>query len=383
MPSGILEDLDLGLLPSRIAWTRRHVVVLIALALIPAFAVTAFVSASYHREQRTLAADWAARGDAALDARRAGDAIEAYRNALTYARGDRDLHLRLARALSLAGRDTEARSYLLTLWADQPGNGPVNLELARLAAAHGDITAALRYYHGAIEGAWTDRVEDQRRLARIELLRFLIAHHATVPAHAEVIALEQDLPENVAQRKLVARLMAEADVPQRALAVYVDVLRKTPKDAEALAAAGLIEFDQGNYRSAAAYLTRAIAAGAADPRVGSTRDVAELVLSLDPLQRRLSLRERARRTERALEIALSRLRACPDPSTDPAVIQLRAEAKPFTGDVTRRIVRDPEQLDAALDLAFRVEQHTDACMPPRPADQALQLVAKQRQAAEQ
>ena len=103
------------------------------------------------------------------------------------------LRLHLAQALMAADRGPEARAHLLTLWANQPGNGPVNLELARLAATEGDMTTALRHYHNAIEGAWDEAPEDRRRHARLELARFLVdLKHATPQAQAELIAPAAD-----------------------------------------------------------------------------------------------------------------------------------------------------------------------------------------------
>src|SRR5688500_17244344 len=119
-------------------WTRgRHVLLWLALALAPAFSVTAFVTAAHREHQRTLAREWDARGQRALENRQPALAVDAFRNALRFSRDDRDLRLRLAESLAASGRPAEARAYLLGLWQDQPGSGRVNLQLARLAALEG------------------------------------------------------------------------------------------------------------------------------------------------------------------------------------------------------------------------------------------------------
>jgi tetratricopeptide (TPR) repeat protein len=141
---------------------RPRLLVALSLALIPAFAV-AVVTKGYRAEQRRLGAEWFERGSAALEGGQPDEAIEAFRTALTFSREDRLFRLRLAQALAADGRVAEARAYLLTLRDSQPGNGPVNLELARLAAKSGDPGAAHRYYHASIEGAWNDTAEVQRR----------------------------------------------------------------------------------------------------------------------------------------------------------------------------------------------------------------------------
>src|SRR5262249_26849521 len=85
-------------------------------------------------------------------------------------------------ALSVAGTSSaasqaEARSYLLDLWQESPGDGEVNLQLARLASRTGDDASARRYYENAIAGVWEgDAIEivRRRRQARLEFYRYLL-----------------------------------------------------------------------------------------------------------------------------------------------------------------------------------------------------------------
>ena len=93
------------------------------------------------------------RGD--VRAGRLDDAISALRTALAYLPDNFEYRLKLAEALAAAGHTRQAQAYLRALWDEEPGNGTVNLELARLAAS-ADIADVLRFYHGAIYGVWQD-----------------------------------------------------------------------------------------------------------------------------------------------------------------------------------------------------------------------------------
>ncbi len=84
-------------------------------------------------------------------------AIVALRTALSYAPGERPYELLLAQALGDAGLTEESYNYFLGLWETQPGDGFINLRLARLAATKKDMQAAINYYRGAIYGTWEGR----------------------------------------------------------------------------------------------------------------------------------------------------------------------------------------------------------------------------------
>ena len=166
--------------------------------LVPAFAgVNGLVAATRARRQQ-LAAEWAARGARDAAEGRALSAADDYRIAQEYARDRGQYRLQLAQALIDAGRLLEARAQLLTLWSETPGDGVVNLELGRLAARDGDASDAVRFYHGAIDGAWDAGAADARRTARLELARFLTAQGDRAAAQAELIVLSSDPPRNPA-----------------------------------------------------------------------------------------------------------------------------------------------------------------------------------------
>jgi tetratricopeptide (TPR) repeat protein len=362
------------LLRASVKWTTgSHVLVWLALALVPAFSLTAFVTRAHREHQRALAAEWEMRGRAALEAGEPREAIDAFRNALRFAREDRDLRLRLGESLAAAGRVSEARAYLLGLWQDQPGSGRVNLQLARLAAREGDQSSARLYYHDAIEGAWSDAAEERRRSARFELSEYLVSQGAGDAAEIELIALAADLPPEIEGQLRVATLLSRAGVHRRALALFDQILKQVPGDSAALIGAGQAAFALRNYAAAVRYLGRVPKRNRGEA-AAEMLETSTLVLALDPYRRGLSSRERAARALRALEAAENRLAACVSQAVDLAALH-GGTVSTLKANTRNALARDPDRLDAVTNLAFRAEQAAEGrCGPPAPIDRALLLL---------
>jgi len=154
-------------------------------------AVTLFLFHSFSTHRKELAQRWAARGQAAIAAGHPDQAIVALRTALSHAPGEQSYELLLAQALGDAGHTEEAYNYFLGLWETQPGNGLINLRLARLAANKNDMQAAINYYRAAIYGTWEGDAMLRRRGLRLELSRYLIAHHDLSSARSELLVRRQ------------------------------------------------------------------------------------------------------------------------------------------------------------------------------------------------
>jgi Flp pilus assembly protein TadD len=361
------------------AHVRAHILLWLTLGLIPAVAGTAALSRAFHDRQHALADHWRQAGREALAADRAAEAVEAFRNALSFAREDRGATLELARALAAAGRVPEARTYLLGLLENQPGHGAVNLELARVEAARHDLTSALRYYHRAIDGSWPGGGEAERVAARLELATFLIEERAAAQAQSELVAFAGDLPPDRAVRLRVAALMRDAGLPGRALEVYTALLGEHPADATALEGAALAAFAGGTYRQAVNFFRRAARQRPLAAASSRQLEIAQLVLALDPLQPRLSAAERRRRAARAFEAAVARLDGCAAAqSAAGPFLPLMADVAPLRRGVSpRAFARDPELMDRALSITWRVAIDTaDACGVPQGIDAALLLLAR-------
>ncbi len=360
----------------------RFVLGSLAAAILPLAVLTATVTRLHRHHLETLAAEWSARADRAVRAGRATEGVDDFRSALLYAHEDRALRLRLARALVAARRPAEARGYLLTLWNDEPGNGSVNLELGRIAAQDGASDEAIRYYHGAVEGAWDTDAERRRREVRLELIDYLIAHGQAERARPDLVALTSDLPNDADGRKGLARRLADAGLYAQAATIYEHVLEQSPTDADALAGAGELAFRSAQYAVAARYLQRAVTEGASSPNVRRDAEIARLVLDLDPFQRRLALSARASRTTRAFALASRRLADCVRAHPDSArLAALTPETALSSRAATRSLVRHPDDVDVVMEAAFAIEIATaEVCGEADGPDRALSLIAAARKA---
>lgn len=274
-------------------------------------AATIFAARFYQAKQLQLGKMYFGRGQAALTAGQAPAAIQDFRDALYYSHDDPNYRLRLAEALVAADRIPEAQSYLLTLWQDQPSNSTVNLQLARLALKQGNTQAALRYYHGAIYGLWPEGEAAARRLqTRLELIHYLLRLHDSTQADAELIALTSELPRSAAAHTQVGALFLQTGDQERALQEFQQALRFDPREPAAALGAGQAAFQSGQYRSAERYLDRALRLSPHSPDAQELLSTTRLILALDPYQRGLSSRQRARRIAQSFGYAQTRLRQC-------------------------------------------------------------------------
>ena len=320
--------------------SRRTLLTLTVVGLVPAFVIVNGLVALARGTREALEREWASRGAIDFAAGRAREAADDFRAAQIYARGRGRYRLELARALAAAGRPLEARAELETLWSDEPGDGIVNLELARVEAASPAREAAVRHYHGAIDGAWEQDPAAARRAARLELARFLAGRGQLPQAEAEL-----------------SILLADA-----------------PIDPGAAALAGRIAFARGDFRSAAERLRRARDGGALDADAASMLDVSLRAFALDPAARGITSRERMRRIVRVFGIALAAARRCTARAAAPMRARLEAAAPAVTD---RALGRDPDAIDATLELATAAESVVAAACPGGDADaRALALLLR-------
>jgi len=212
--------------------------------------------------------------------------------------------LRYADAL-LQGRQTaQAQRVLLALRESAPDDVDVNLALARLAEADSDRDSAIRHYRNALYAPWADAAA--RRQARFEFIRFLLRHGDDRLARAELLAASNDLPDTAPAHVDLGALFAAAGDPSSAREHFSRALQLEPGNRAAELGAGRAAFESKDYL-ATRQLLRGLQLTTVDER---HLQVAELVLSLDPLVVRLSRQERARRTRQLLDAAADRLNAC-------------------------------------------------------------------------
>jgi predicted Zn-dependent protease len=288
--------------------------------------------------------------------------------------------MQLARALIAAGRTAEAESHLRTLWAAAPGNGTVNLALARLAAQSNRIDDAIRYYHAAIDGSWPSAPLVSRRDTQFELARMLLDQQRPTQARSELILLADAVRDDPDQTLLVARMLVQAGDARTALTLANRVIADRPTDLEALTLAADLQFQNANYVEARDLLRRASRAGSLPVAAQSELRDASAVLALDPAGPRLGSITRQGRIRRVLMILRQRLNAClmpasGAPSPDLAALQARLMDAEKTAVKTRRA--DADELDEVMALTGAIEQLPDsACGPSAPDDRTLRLIAR-------
>ena len=277
------------------------------LAALAAFFVTRSVAASNREMSLRDAAEWHRRGQVALTEQRLDDAVDDFRRATVRNRTNRPYVLALAGALALKHDEEGARAALLSVRESAPEDPEINLELARLAATRRDVTEALRFYHNALYAPWPPERSEERRAVRLELIEFLLTHEQHNRAISELLAMASDLPDDVSHHLQVARLFARAGDAAAALRQFEDVLRLDRDNAAALAGAGQAAFAIADYTLARRYLRRASPSA---PEISGTLEIADLVLSRDPLANRIGAVERRRRFAADFAYVDQRLRAC-------------------------------------------------------------------------
>ena len=296
----------------------RDALTFLSLTLITAilFAVTLFLFHTFATHRQELAQRWAARGQAAIASGHPDQAIVALRTALSYAPGERSYELLLAQALGDAGHTEEAYNYFLGLWETRPGDGFINLSLARLAAKKNDMQSAINYYRAAIYGTWEGDGIVRRREVRLELSRYLIAHHDLSSARTELLVAGGNAPDDIGLALTIAPLLEQASAPRDALNYYEKVLAREPNNQQALEAAGRLEYGFGHFEEAHRLLERAkhehdtSAPNQAWPADLQTMlDTAKQILRIEP-SKKLPATERVTRILRARDLAKKRFNDC-------------------------------------------------------------------------
>jgi tetratricopeptide (TPR) repeat protein len=390
---------------------KRHLIFKDTLALLSVFAVTCVLAVltwlifrSYSQHQSDAAARWKRRGEDALAHNNAKAAVYDLRTALGYGQDDPATEVELAGALAKAGRLQEATAYFNTLWEKEPGNGNINLQLARLAGRQGQTDLALHDYHAAIYGVWEGDGAIRRRQVRLELVRYLIQQKRFSDARDELLIAAGNDTTTPGLLE-VAGLLAEAHAPSDALQIYREVAGRRPVVVQALEGAGQMAFTLARYRTARTYLDRALnASSASRPLMNRTLaeknlKIANAVMAIYPSQA-LPQRERLRRVVRAFNVARKRYTACANgtagqnntPKHGSTQIQNNEDmaalgthwqnARPR---LTVAALVDSAQLEqATMQLVFDTEQVTEqVCGEPTNDDAALLRIAASPESVEQ
>ncbi|HJW98648.1 MAG TPA: tetratricopeptide repeat protein [Terriglobales bacterium] len=273
------------------------------------FVLTFYVNRRFAVRQRQLSSYWFQQAQALLEQGRAKDAILDLRTALFYSHENPQYSFALAQALATANQTLAARSYFLNLLQDEPGNGSVNLELARLAVKENDASGARRYFNSAIYGTWDRDPILRRQQVRQELINFLIARGLKTQARGELLTFTADMPNTPNLQLWVARAFTRLDDDRSALDFYTAALPSDRRDVAALLGAGWSAFRLGRYREALEYFKGADAIHQ-DPATSQMIGLVSLVIDLNPFESRLSAAERRHRVILAMDIIDHRLQQC-------------------------------------------------------------------------
>jgi tetratricopeptide (TPR) repeat protein len=279
---------------------RRRLIVQDSLSLLSLTLITIAIAVltyyffhSFTEHRSVLEKRWYERGQVALAAGHPTEAVEDFRSALSFSSTNTDYQMALAEALASSGRTEEASAYFATLHEAEPGDGYLNLQLARLAVRRGNTQQAIEYYQSALNGLWRGQGTERRLQIRLELAQYFISLARPIEAQGQLLAAEGNSLENPAALFQIASLLREADDPTDALTTYQRVERHrnaapaqvlASLDAESQIAAAL-----GQYKRASQALNRYMVKLHQHPSAGTAQQNQSVELQLEKYQRMLQL----------------------------------------------------------------------------------------------
>lgn len=290
--------------------------------------LTFLLHRSFENHRLELGRRWRQRGEVALRNGKSQAAIMALRASLAYIPDpatERTTEIELAEALAQAGRTHEAIAYFNTLRDQEPGNGIVNLQLARLAVRDNQPALALSYYQTALDGTWEGDGYERRSNVRLEMSRYLIQIHQYSRARTELLIASGNAPDKPPLKLEIAGLLEQCQSPADALEIYRELAQERNAPWAALAGAGRTAYELGEFALAHQYLDRATYSHAFQQQpqaeqapVQSMQKTTQQLLALYPAND-LTIRERAARVLEDVNLARARFQSCQAPlASEPA-----------------------------------------------------------------
>ena len=321
---------------------------------------------------RTTAAEEYRVGVNLIAHKRLPDAIEHLRTAATLDRERPVYTVALAQAVLAQGRANDAEQMLIPLLERDATDGGANLAMARVLTKQGRADEAKSYYHRAIYGIWPGDAARSRAIARFELIDLLAQTGAKQELLAELLPIEDESPEDTVLRKKVANFFVLAGSPAKASDIYRDLLRKSPRDADAYVGLGRAALAMGNYPVARNDFLAAQRIAPEDSSIARTIKLADSVIAIDPTQRGLGLDEQVRRSRQLVQMTIKSAHKCLDVEAPQVAAALDSVARSLVAPAG--VVSRAQAVDENISLAGALWRMREGRCTGRPEDEALALV---------
>ncbi len=346
---------------------------LVLLAMGALFAADTFLAKTEERESRIESVRLSELGQRLLDRGHSAEAVDRFKDALEIERGNREYQRLLAQAQLAAGQAADAETTLNDLLLRDSTDGPANLTMGRVLLKEGRMREAISYYHRAVYGQWQDDAQSNRLKVRFELIDLLARQDSQAELLAELLAVQDQMPGDVAARLRTGRLFLAAGSPARAADVFRKVLRDRPASADAYGGLGEADFARGDYRAAQIDFQSVLRFNPGDRAAAGRLDLCNRVLAFDPAMRGIGVAERFRRSRVLLQLTLDAA-ACLGPNPAPLSGQLVEDAHKTLKQPVSAAGQD-QAAETNLDLAGRLWQtRKSGCKPVPDPDDPLGLV---------
>jgi tetratricopeptide (TPR) repeat protein len=277
---------------------------LVAVAMAALFAADTFLAKTEEAESRIESARLFALGQSLLNQGHSAEAVDRLKDALEIERGNREYLRTLAQAQLAAGQAADAEATLNDLLLGDSTDGPANLAMGRVLVKEGRTRDAISYYHRAVYGQWKNDAQNNRLKVRMELIDLLAQQNSKDELLAELLAVQDQMPGDVAARLRTGRLFLAAGSPARAADVFREVLKEQAANVDAYAGLGEADFARGDYRAAQGDFQSALRLNPSDQAAAKRLDLSNRVLALDPAVRGIGAAERFRRSRDLVRMTL-------------------------------------------------------------------------------
>jgi tetratricopeptide (TPR) repeat protein len=284
--------------------------------------LTYFFFGSFQEHRSVLEKRWYARGQKALASGHPTEAVPAFRSALSLSAANPDYEMSLAEALAASGHTEEAYAYFSSLHDAKPGDGFLNLQLARLAVRQNNPARAIAFYQAALNGLWYGQGTARRFQIRLELSKYLMTLGKANEAQGQLLAAEGNSLDRPAAILEVANLLAQASDPSDAWTAYrrieVHPGASTSQALQALEGEATVAQSMGQYKRAAQSLDRYVSKVRQHPSAATSEEKQAVRRQLACLQQMLQLipfyalppKQRYERLLRSAAIAHQRYVSC-------------------------------------------------------------------------